>query len=321
MGSGDETDVRQRVWTRERARRQGVARERLTGGVEFVRVVPGHYLEACWADDLASRCAAVQVAEPRGALSHWTALALHALPTPAAGDGPIHLTVPAAVSPPKWSGVVGHRADRLPTYSVDGLVVSGAVRSWCDAAALVAGPGSGRHDTRVRDRSRPDRVDLADLVAAGDVLAARRPTTLRDIRIVLGTRPGGRGAGVARTAAELLDARAESPQESRLRVVVALAGLAPPAVQHEVRTPSGTFVARVDLAWPGARLAVEYDGDHHRDRQQWRKDLARRERLDALGWRVVVVTAADLRADPAGVVARVGAALAGRTSDGVRDGS
>jgi very-short-patch-repair endonuclease len=140
--------------------------------------------------------------------------------------------------------------------------VSGAVRAWCDCAALVAAvPGT-----------RQVRPDLADLVAAGDALAARRTTTLRDISLVLGTRAGGRGARVARQASRLLDARAESPPESRL-------------------------------------LAVEYDGDHHRERRQWRRDLARRERLEAQGWRVVVITAADLLSNPAAVVARVRAAL------------
>lgn len=300
----------ERVWTRERARREGVSLQRLTGGVEFVRAAPGHYLEACWADDLSSRCAAVQMAAPRAVVSHWTALALSGLPTPSGPGGALHVTVPGAGSRPTWSGVVAHRADSLPAYVVDGVVVSGAVRSWCDSAALVAASGAGRPDpTRPRDRRRPD---LADLVAAGDALAARRATTLRDIAIVLAGRPRGRGVRPARRASLLLDPRAESPQESRLRVVLTLAGQAPPAVQHEVRSPSGSFVARVDLAYPEARLAVEYDGDHHRDRKQWRHDLARRERLEALGWRVVVVTAADLRPDPAGLVARVRAALAAR---------
>jgi len=66
----------------------------------------------------------------------------------------------------------------------------------------------------------------------------------------------------------------------------------PPCVpQHEVWDAGGAFVARLDLAWPELRVAVEYDGDHHRDRTQHSRDLARHNRLRALGWTVLQVDA------------------------------
>ena len=251
--------IDERVWTRERARREGVSVARLTGGRELVRVVPGVYLEACWAGDHLSRCAAVTHAAP--------------------------------------AGLISHRSGSLHRFVVDGLPVTGAVRAWCDAAATV-GTCTGE-------------PDLADLVATGDALLARRPDLRTDVGNVLTLRPACRGTVAVRTALPLLDGRSESAQESRLRLVLQLAGLAAPAVQHEVRTAHGRFVARVDLAYPSRRVAVEYDGDHHRRRDQWRHDLARRERLEAEGWRVVVVVAADLLGSPSVVVARVRSALAG----------
>jgi very-short-patch-repair endonuclease len=104
-----------------------------------------------------------------------------------------------------------------------------------------------------------------------------------------------------------VDARAESAPESRVRVALALAGLEP-VPQHEVRV-DGRFIARVDLAWPEARLALEYEGAYHFEGIQIVRDDARFERLIAAGWRVIRLSAADLR-DLDGVVARVREALA-----------
>ena len=74
------------------------------------------------------------------------------------------------------------------------------------------------------------------------------------------------------------------------------AGLPVPLLNHELRDASGAFVARIDLAYPHARVALEYEGDIHRvDRSTWQKDIRRRERVEDLGWRMIRVTADDLR--------------------------
>ena len=70
------------------------------------------------------------------------------------------------------------------------------------------------------------------------------------------------------------------------------------------------MVARVDFGWPEQRVAVEYEGRWHGEPQQVARDRARLNRLTAAGWRVVFVTAEDLR-EPARVIARIAAALAG----------
>ena len=50
----------------------------------------------------------------------------------------------------------------------------------------------------------------------------------------------------------------------------------------------------IDLAYPEAKIAIEYLGDHHRtDRETYRDDIRRREMLVQLGWDVIFVTAAD----------------------------
>ena len=111
---------------------------------------------------------------------------------------------------------------------------------------------------------------------------------------------------------ELADARAESQPESRLRVLLTLAGL-PPVPQFVVRGVGGEFLARTDLAYPDVRVAVEYDGAWHAGDGQFARDRDRLNRLTAAGWRVLHVTAADLR-DPDRIVTRLRALLRDATA-------
>ncbi|QNG37839.1 DUF559 domain-containing protein [Geodermatophilaceae bacterium NBWT11] len=115
----------------------------------------------------------------------------------------------------------------------------------------------------------------------------------------------GRGCRGARAALDLADGLAGSPQETRLRLVIRFSGLPWPVAQHEVRI-GGCFVARTDFAWPGRRLALEYEGAWHT--RQVAADRRRIEALQAAGWRVLFVTAADLLR-PAELIARIAAAL------------
>jgi very-short-patch-repair endonuclease len=75
-----------------------------------------------------------------------------------------------------------------------------------------------------------------------------------------------------------------------------------------VRDDAG-FVARVDFAWPDAKIAVEYEGAWHGDSpQQVAADRRRLNRLTAAGWTVIFLTAADLHR-PEQLVARLAAGL------------
>ncbi len=82
-----------------------------------------------------------------------------------------------------------------------------------------------------------------------------------------------------------------------------------PTAQHTVRGSDGRFIARVDFAWPDARVAVEYEGMWHGQSQQVARDRRRLNELTAAGWTVIFVTAADLR-DPVQLIARIAAVLA-----------
>jgi very-short-patch-repair endonuclease len=149
--------------------------------------------------------------------------------------------------------------------------------------------------------------DLPESVVALDVLLARGIAYQHELREALAVL-AGRGVRRASRAVELADARAESQPESRLRVALALGGLHP-VPQFTVRDAEGRFIARVDLAFPEARVAVEYDGAWHGTDGQLRKDRRRLNALVREGWVVLHVTAADMHDLPA-VLASVRGLLA-----------
>lgn len=109
----------------------------------------------------------------------------------------------------------------------------------------------------------------------------------------------------------LSDPAAESPPESHLRVGLVLHGLPRPVAQYVV-TRAGRFVARVDLAWPALKVAVEYDGRWHADPAQLDRDRARLNRLIGADWLVLHVTAKRLREDFDGFIRELTEALASR---------
>jgi hypothetical protein len=125
-------------------------------------------------------------------------------------------------------------------------------------------------------------------------------------------KPGRRGRQIIRAVLGARDpstAVPESIPERRLLRALGRCGLSNPVLQFEIRD-GDEFVARVDAAYPERRLAIEYDSyERHSGRAQHERDLARRNRIQALGWQVLHATAADLR-DPTAFVAAIRAALA-----------
>ncbi|MFS8478845.1 MAG: type IV toxin-antitoxin system AbiEi family antitoxin [Micromonosporaceae bacterium] len=153
--------------------------------------------------------------------------------------------------------------------------------------------------------------DLEAAVVALDAFARAGHVRTAQLRARLAAAKGRKGSRRAERAIGLMDSRAESPQESRLRVKLLMAGLPVPVAQFEVRH-EGRFIARVDLAWPERRVAVEYDGAWHASAEQLERDRRRLNRLQNAGWLVLHVTAGRMRDDFPAVVAEIAAALAAR---------
>ncbi len=102
----------------------------------------------------------------------------------------------------------------------------------------------------------------------------------------------------------------ESRFENRLRRVLLSSGLPSPVPQYVVRDGGGTFIARVDLAYPRAKVAIEADGyAFHSGRRDFERDRVRQNRLINAGWRVLRFTQAQLAKDPQAIVRKVSAAV------------
>jgi hypothetical protein len=150
------------------------------------------------------------------------------------------------------------------------------------------------------------RYPIDRAVAAIDALARATDLKMADVELLADRYRGRRGIRRARVALSLVDAGAESPRESWLRLILLRAGFPAPQTQIPLYDEYGQLVAVLDMGWEHIKLAVEYDGDHHwTDRRQFKKDISRAEALTELGWIDVRVTAADTEG---GVIARVSAA-------------
>lgn len=155
------------------------------------------------------------------------------------------------------------------------------------------------------------RFRLGQAVASVDALARATDLKMADIELLAERYKGRRGIRWARRALSLVDAGAESPRETWLRLLLIRNGFRAPQTQIPVHDEYGQLVAVLDMGWDEIKLAVEYDGDHHRtDRRQFNKDIRRAEALVDLGWIVIRVTAEDTEG---GVNARVNAAWDRRT--------
>lgn len=153
-------------------------------------------------------------------------------------------------------------------------------------------------------------LPLTDAVARVDALARATRLKLADVGLLADQQRGRRGIVRARRMIELVDAGAQSPKESWLRMLLVQAGLPRPQTQIPIHDEFGRAVAYLDMGWPGLKIAVEYDGDHHRTRRsQYSYDIRRLEMLQRRGWIVIRVTAED---SPQDVLRRVRDALARR---------
>jgi very-short-patch-repair endonuclease len=156
------------------------------------------------------------------------------------------------------------------------------------------------------------RLSLTEGVVALDALAHRLPFGPDDIRATRSRHLGAAGSGRIEPALALMDRRADSPMESRIRIALTLGGI-PPRVQYPVSVDGRAF--RLDMAYPEAMLAVEFDGEHHRDAVQARLDLERESLLAVAGWKMIRFGAWVVMRRPDFVVTSTRGELARRTSE------
>jgi hypothetical protein len=194
--------------------------------------------------------------------------------------------VPPAETRIRREGVLGHRlaVEGDDVVRRRGLAVLSPARTWVDVSRVMR---------------LPRFLALTDaLLSARHPLVSAEELARHHERFA-----GGRGARVRQRALELADGRAESPRESMVRLILIEAGLPRPECNVEI-WHHRRFVARVDMLYADEWLVIEYDGDHHRDPDQWSRDQIRRAELESLGYRMIVVTRRDFD-DPDALVRRI----------------
>lgn len=140
-------------------------------------------------------------------------------------------------------------------------------------------------------------VDLAcklprrEAMAALDALARAYDLTREELSQLLARRYfRRRGVVQARQLVPLVDKRAESQPESWTRLEIVDRDLPPPQLQWWVNV-NGVPTYRLDLAYPHARVAIEYDGEEfHSSPEARERDRVRRQWLRDHGWTVIVLT-------------------------------
>lgn len=277
-----------RPFTRADAIAAGISPKELRGS-KFRRIFYGVYIEARVPDHPLIRTQAALIVHPPDAFaSHFTAGHVYGVPLPV--HALEHVTVSKKADRTDRDGIQCHVA--APGHGevtvVDGLRVSSACAMFVELASYLT---------------------LLDLVVVGDALVRLgrvRPDQLRAFCDASELR----FASAAQRAAAYVRAKVDSPMETRLRMLIVLAGLPEPEVNHEIRDGFGNVIMYFDLSYPGIKLIIEYDGRQHAmSKKQWLHDLKRRERLDETGWRIVIVTSEGIYRKPAETVSRVWRAL------------
>jgi hypothetical protein len=176
---------------------------------------------------------------PPVVLSHTSAAIVHGLPVWGVDLRVVHVTRPQPGRGRRERSVT-HHVGKLPGSQievVDGMRVTSLDRTVLDIARL-AGFESG--------------------VVTADAALHRRLTTPDDLMTLHLSMMDWPGSRVAGRVARFADGLAESPGESRSRVLFHHAGLPAPRLQAEIQTARCCY--RVDMLVDEARTVFEFDG-------------------------------------------------------------
>ncbi len=150
------------------------------------------------------------------------------------------------------------------------------------------------------------RKGLTTALIRLDALAHATGVKAADIELLAERHRGARGLVQLRRVLPMVDGGAESPHETKTRLVIMASGLPRPQTQIEVRNDWGAVLARIDMGWEEWKVGVEFDGAHHwTDPAQRTRDIDRLAELELRGWTIIRVSADLLRHRPEVVIARI----------------
>lgn len=271
-----------------------LSREQLRSGA-YRRLYRDVYVCAEIPDSQELRVKAACLIVPPGAvLSGRTAAWVHGVDVRRA-DEPVEITVPPKMSIWPRAGLAIRHARIEPddVTVVDSAAVTSPLRTGFDLA---------RRKGLVGAVIASDALTNAGLFTPQQLLTYARSPRFK----------GWRGIRQVPKVVEHTEPKTESPGETRLRLIIVLAGLPRPEAQIDVFDPYGRHCGRVDLGYREARLGIEYDGQQHRE--QWGKDVERQNRLLAAGWSLLRFRKEDLERGPSAILPRIEHALSRRNT-------
>jgi very-short-patch-repair endonuclease len=154
------------------------------------------------------------------------------------------------------------------------------------------------------------RLSVAEAVTVTDMALHTRLVRLEDLQALCMRRARSFGVASLRRVVGFAEPAAESPMESRLRMLLILGGLPRPQAQVPLHDSQGRFLGRPDLYYASHCLALEYDGSIHRTSLV--EDNRRQNRLLSAGVRMLRFTAGDVLGNPDSVLTQVRGYLACR---------
>lgn len=289
-------DLSKLPFTVYQARTLGVAQKRLrakdlVGAGRLIRAHVGRDVS------LIDRARVLCAATPDAWVSHETAAVFFDLGLPPwLGQEPrIHLSKPHGLPRVRRAGIIGHRVHVIPgeVVETDGIRISGPARTWLDLA----------HE-----------LPLRYLVAMGDQLIRipRPELEFRSVpfaykeglRLLIRQHPNMKGVEKALLALDEMRVGADSFPETFLRLALLDAHLPEPELQLRL-DPNDPMSPAADLGFRKHRIAVQYDGAHHRTREQQSRDNRRDEFFFRAGWSYFKPNADDLADGFQDLIARI----------------
>jgi len=292
------SELTARPFTLADAHLSGLDRWHLEGS-SWRRLGPGVYAWAGLAETPELRLDAARLRLPPIAVfSGRTAAWLHGLDVVACE--PIEVTIPKGTGVSARSGLAVRRA-AIPAaeiVTIRGMRATSILRTLSDICIRL---------------STVEAVVIADMALHAELIS------LDDLHSFCLSRARCVGVANLRRVARLADPAAESPMETRLRMVLALAGLPRPQAQMSLHDSRGRFLGRPDLYYPDHRLGLEYDGGIHRI--SLAEDNRRQNRLLAAGIRLLRFTAGDVLHNPGSITTQVRTILSSRPISSAGAGS
>lgn len=247
------------------ARALGVTRGQIAqDGLELAR---GLYVSRSAEPDLRTRCRAwTRVLPADAAFGLHTATSLYGTGTRRTPG--VHVVLRPRRVLPQHAGITVHARSLLDedVVEVDGLRVTSGAQTFLDLARVLRPP---------------------DLLALGDALMRSGHLDAPALQRRLARADRVRGVVRARAWAPHLTSAARSHPESEMRYWLLVSDLPKPEVQMPVHDRWGREVVHADLGYSRWKVALEYEGRQHAEREQFDRDIDRYSLMGADGWLVL----------------------------------